>query len=159
MKTGIALLPEVDRSQAITFSLVDYLLSNKYLTKKQISDIVNELETVVLTASLLHDVVWEEIHKKTNKIITQQKREKNSRNKRTNQKNERDALVDSICNEDPEQYQKYIIKTAVDKITKILEGKYPEVKIATTAIRDRFIEWKKAREISFPISRVKRKSL
>ena len=68
-------------------------------------------------------------------------------------------MVDSICNEDPEEYQKYIIKTAVDKIIKILEGKYPEVKIATTAIRDRFIEWKKAREISFPISGVKRKSL
>jgi hypothetical protein len=50
MKTGIALLPEMERSKAITFSLTHYLLSTQYLTKKQISEIINELETVVLTA-------------------------------------------------------------------------------------------------------------
>ena len=35
MKTGIALLPEVERSQAITFLITDYLLSNKYLKKNK----------------------------------------------------------------------------------------------------------------------------
>jgi hypothetical protein len=59
MKSGIALLPEMERSKAITLSLTDYLLSTKYLSKKQISEIINEIEAVVLTASLLHDEVWE----------------------------------------------------------------------------------------------------
>lgn len=144
MKTGIALLPEVERSQAITFSLADYLLSNKYLTKKQISDIVNNIEAVVLTASIYHDQCWDQTHYKANKIITQQERSKKSKITRTNQKEERDALVAGICNEDPEKYKKYIIKTAVYEITKILEEKYPEIKIAPTAIRDCFSEWKKS---------------
>ena len=101
MKTGIALLPEVERTKAITFSLADYLLSNKYLTKKEISDIVNELETVVLTATLYHDQCWDQIHYEAVKIIAQEEKSKNSQIKRTNQKDERDTLVASICNEYP----------------------------------------------------------
>jgi hypothetical protein len=142
MKTGIALLPEVERTQAITFSLADYLLSNKYLTKKQILDVVNELETVVLTASLYHDQSWDQIHYKVNKISTQQERSKKSQITRSNQKNQLQDAVEKICNDSPSTYMKLKIESSVKEIILNLEKNRPDLPIKPTAIRDHFRAWR-----------------
>jgi GTPase involved in cell partitioning and DNA repair len=101
MKTGIALLPEVERTQAITFSVIDFLISNKFVTIKQASNMVSELEEVVLSSSLNHDVFWDQIHYQVNNKTAQEERSNNSQIKRINQKNQMILAVEQICDSNP----------------------------------------------------------
>jgi len=142
MKAGIALLPEVERSQAITFSVIDYLLSNKYLTKKQISDILVDLENIILVTSLYHDQWWDQIHYETNKIIAQQKRSKKSQITRSNQKNQLQDAVEKICNASPSIYMKLKIQSSVEEIILDLEKNRSDLPIKPTEIRDHLRAWR-----------------
>ena len=142
MKTGIALLPEVERSQAITFSVIDHLLSNEYLSSNQASDIVNELETVVLIASLLHDVAWEEIHKNTNIIISQQHKSQKAHLKKAVESDQLKVAVHSICELNYSNYINGKIEPSVNDIIDVLVEKYPQIKIRKFAIRDFYRGWK-----------------
>ena len=142
MKTGIALLPEVERSQAITFSVIDHLLSNEYLSSNQASDIVNELETVVLIASLLHDVVWEEIHKNTNIRISQQHKSQKAHLKKAVESDQLKVAVHSICDLNYSNYINGKIEPSVNDIINVLLEKYPQIKIRKFAIRDFYRGWK-----------------
>ena len=146
MKTGIALLPEMERSKAITFSLVDYLLSTKYLTKKQISEIINELETVVLTASLLHDEVWEGIHKNTNISISQKHKSQKGHLKKTVESDQLKVAVHSICDSNCSNYINGKIETSVNDIIGVLKKQYRNIKVRPTAIRDHYRNWKASKK-------------
>ena len=142
MKTGIALLPEVERSQAITFSVIDHLLSNEYLSSNQASDIVNELETVVLIASLLHDVAWEEIHKINNIRISQQHKSLKAHLKKAVESDQLKVAVHSICELNYSNYINGKIEPSVNDIIDVLVEKYPQIKIRKFAIRDFYRGWK-----------------
>ena len=146
MKTGIALLPEMERSQAITFSVIDHLLSNEYLSIKQASDIVNELETVVLIASLRHDVVWEEIHKNTNIRISQQHKSQKAHLKKAVESDQLKVAVHSICDLNYSNYINGKIEPSVNDIINVLLEKYPKIKIRKFAIRDFYTGWKTSKQ-------------
>ncbi len=142
MKTGIALLPEMERSQAITFSVINFLISNKFITIKQASNMVSDLEEVVLSSSLNHDVFWDQIHYQANKKTAQSERSKNSQIKRTNQKNQMELAVEQICDSYPNIYIKLKIESAVPEIISILKNNRPDLPIRKTAIRDHIRHWK-----------------